>query len=86
MRYLIHLFIALGFISCSPDYKFEDFELRNDVIKSTFMKNKLICQKHSKLLEFRSEGSKGAGEMAIERNKYFLSCMKSAGWVLRTSS
>ena len=86
MRYLIHLFIVLGFISCSSDYKFEDFELRNDVIKNTFMKNKLICQKHSKLLAFRSEGSKGAGEMAIEQDKYFLSCMKRKGWVLRTSS
>ena len=86
MRYFTHLFIVLSFISCSSDYYFEDFELRNDVIKSTFMKNKLICQKHSKLLEFRSEGSKGAGEMAIERNKYFLGCMESTGWVLRASS
>ena len=86
MRYLIHLFIVLGFISCSSDYYFEDFELRKGVIKSTFMKNKLICQKHSKLLTFRSEGSKGAGEMAIEHNKFFLSCMKRKGWVLRTSS
>ena len=86
MRYFIHLFIVLGFISCSSDYYFEDFELRKDVIKSTFMKNKLICQKHSKLLAFRSEGSKRAGEMAIEQNKYFLSCMKRKGWVLKTSS
>ena len=86
MRYLIHLFIVLGLISCSSDYKFEDFKLRNDVIKSTFMENKLICQKHSKLLEFSSEGSKRAGEIAIEQNKYFLSCMKRKGWIIRTSS
>ena len=86
MRFLTSIFISLYFIGCTPEYNLEDFKSRNDINKTTFMKNKVGCQKHSNLLASKSEGSKRAGEIAIDQNRYFLSCMKRKGWTLKTSS
>lgn len=86
MKYFIYIFIPLYFFGCASDYNLEDFKLRKDVNKTTFRENKANCQKHSNLLASKSEGSKRAGEIAIDQKNYFLGCMERKGWVLRVSS
>ena len=57
----------------------------NESERVTFENNKLDCWEHSNLLAAKAEGSKRAGEILMDKRRYFLSCMKRKGWVLKVS-
>ena len=52
----------------------------------TFENNKLDCWEHSNLLAAKAEGSKRAGEILIDKRRYFLGCMKRKGGVSKVSN
>lgn len=44
------------------------------------------CEKLGHLQANKSEGSKRAGEILIDKKRYFLSCMNRKGWVQKISN
>ena len=86
MNYFICMFVTLYFFGCKSNNNLEDFKERKDSNRITFENNKLDCQGHSNLLASKAEGSKRAGEILIDKQRYFLSCMKRKGWIPKVSS
>ena len=85
MNFFIWMLVALCFAGCTSYNNIGDFEERKDSNLITFENNKLDCHEHSNLLAAKAEGSKRAGEILIDKRRYFLSCMKRKGWVSRVS-
>ena len=85
MNYFIWMLVALYFLGCTSYNNLEDFKERKDSNRATFYNNKLDCQEHSNLLAAKGEGSKRAGEILIDKRRYFLSCMKRKGWISKVS-
>ena len=81
MNFFIWMLLALCFSGCTSYNNIGDFEERKDSNLITFENNKLDCHEHSNLLAAKAEGSKRAGEILIDKRRYFLSCMKRKGWV-----
>jgi len=77
--------VALCFTGCTSYNNIESFEERKDSNLTTFENNKLDCQEHSNLLAAKAEGSKRAGEILIDKRRYFLSCMQRKGWISKVS-
>ncbi len=44
------------------------------------------CEKLGHLEAPRAEGSKRAGEILIDKKRYFLSCMERKGWASKVSN
>ena len=86
MKISIWMLVALCFVGCTSYNNLEDFKVRKDSNRITFQNNKLDCQEHSNLLAARAEGSKRAGEILIDKRRYFLGCMKRKGWVSKVSN
>ncbi len=85
MNCFIWILVAVGFAGCSSYNNLEDFKERKDSNQVTFESNKLDCQEHSNLLAAKAEGSKRAGEILIDKRRYFLGCMKRKGWISKVS-
>lgn len=85
MNYYICILITLYFLGCTSSNNLEDFQVRKDSNPVAFEDNKLNCKEHSKSLASKAEGSKRAGEILMDKRRYFLSCMKRKGWVLKVS-
>ena len=75
----------LLFFSCSSYNQYENFEERKDVTELLFQDHMKQCDKLGQLQASRSEGSKRAGEILIDKKRYFLSCMNRKGWVSKVS-
>jgi hypothetical protein len=73
----------LLFFSCSSYTNYEDFKVRDDSTKVIFQNNAEECDKLGHLQASRSEGSKRAGEILIDKKRYFMSCMNRKGWILK---
>ena len=86
MNYFIWVLVVLWFLGCTSHNNLEDFKERKDSNGIIFENNKLACQEHSNLLAAKAEGSKRAGEILIDRQRYFLSCMKRKGWIPKVPS
>ena len=86
MNHFIYMLVALYFLGCTSYNNLEDFKERKDLNRNTFYNNKLDCQEHSNLLAAKAEGSKRAGEILIDKRRYFLGCMKRKGWVSKVSN
>ena len=85
----ITLFILahiLLFFSCSSYTNYEDFKERTGSTKVVFQDNVQQCEKLGYLQASRSEGSKRAGEILIDKRHYFMSCMKRKGWISRATN
>ncbi|MEC7786405.1 MAG: hypothetical protein VX579_05595 [Nitrospinota bacterium] len=85
MKIFSGMLIVLCFVSCTSYNNIEDFKERKDSNRITFENNKLDCQEHSNLLAAKAEGSKRAGEILIDKRRYFLGCMKRKGWISKVS-
>ncbi|MEC9423191.1 MAG: hypothetical protein VYC01_02470 [Nitrospinota bacterium] len=85
MKIFSGMLIVLCFVSCTSYNNIEDFKERKDSNRITFENNKLDCQEHSNLLAAKAEGSKRAGEILIDKRRYFLGCMKRKGWTSKVS-
>ena len=85
MKIFSEMLIVLCFVSCTSYNSIEDFKERKDSNRITFENNKLDCQEHSNLLAAKAEGSKRAGEILIDKRRYFLGCMKRKGWISKVS-
>lgn len=86
MKYFVSILVSLCFFGCTSYNDIEDFKERKNSNRVVFEKNKLDCQEHSKLLASKAEGSKRAGEIMIDKRRYFLTCMKRKGWVSKISN
>ena len=64
---------------------YENFEERKDVTELLFQDHMKQCDKLGRLQASRSEGSKRAGEILIDKKRYCLSCMNRKGWVSKVS-
>jgi hypothetical protein len=85
----ITLFILahiLLFFSCSSYTNYEDFNERTDSTKMVFQDNAQECEKLGHLEASRSEGSKRAGEISIDKKRYFVSCMNRKGWISKVTN
>ena len=71
----------LLFFSCSSYNQYENFKERKDVTELLFQDDMKQCDKLGHLQASRSEGSKRAGEILIDKKRYFMSCMNRKGWV-----
>jgi len=85
MKIFSGMLIVLCFVSCTSYNNIENFKERKDSNRITFENNKLDCQEHSNLLATKAEGSKRAGEILIDKRRYFLGCMKRKGWISKVS-
>lgn len=85
MNCFVWMLVALCFVGCTSYNNIEDFKERKDSNLITFENNKLDCHEHSNLLAAKAEGSKRAGEILIDKRRYFLSCMKRNGWISKVS-
>ena len=85
MNCFVWMLLTLFFVGCTSYNNLEDFKERKDSNLITFEKNKLDCHEHSNLLAAKAEGSKRAGEILIDKRRYFLSCMKRKGWISKVS-
>ncbi|MEC8957278.1 MAG: hypothetical protein VX495_02680 [Nitrospinota bacterium] len=85
MKIFSGMLIVLCFVSCTSYNNIEDFKERKDSNRITFENNKLDCHEHSNLLAVKAEGSKRAGEILIDKRRYFLGCMKRKGWISKVS-
>jgi hypothetical protein len=72
--------------SCSSYTNYEDFKERTDSTKVVFQDNVQECEKLGYLQASRSEGSKRAGEILIDKRKYFMSCMDRKGWISKATN
>jgi len=86
MKDFVLILVSLYFFGCTSYNNIENFKERKDANRVVFEKNKLDCQEHSELLASKAEGSKRAGEIMIDKRRYFLSCMKRKGWISKVSS
>jgi len=86
MKYFVSIFVSLYFLGCNSYNEIEDFNERKDSNRVVFEKNKLDCQEHSELLASKAEGSKRAGEIMIDKKRYFISCMMRKGWISKVSN
>ena len=86
MKIIIYFFSFLVISSCTPYTKYEDFKERKGSTKIVFQDNAEECEKLGHLQASRSEGSKRAGEIMIDKKRYFMSCMNRKGWILNVSN
>ena len=84
MKIIIYFFLVIS--SCTSYTKYEDFKERKDSTKIVFQDNAEECQKFGHLQSSRSEGSKRAGEIMINKKRYFISCMNRKGWISQVSN
>ena len=84
MKIIIYFFLVIS--SCTSYTKYEDFKERNDSTKIVFQDNAEECEKLGHLQASRSEGSKRAGEIMIDKKRYFMSCMNRKGWISNVSN
>jgi hypothetical protein len=84
---LFFFFLAhiLLFFSCSSYNQYENFQERKDVTELLFQDDMNECDKLVHLQTSRSEGSKRAGEILIDKKRYFMSCMDRKGWIAKVS-
>ena len=83
---IIYFFSFLVISSCTYYTKYEDFKERNDSTKIVFQDNAEECEKLGHLQSSRSEGSKRAGEIMIDKKRYFMTCMDRKGWISNISN
>ena len=86
MKIIIYFFSFLVISSCTSYIKYEDFKERKDSTKIVFQDNAEECEKLGHLQASRSEGSKRAGEIMIDKKRYFMSCMNRKGWISNVSN
>ncbi len=86
MRLIIGLFIILILSNCTSYSNYEDFDERKNIGKVVFKENTQECEKLGRLQASRAEGSKRAGEIAIDKKRYFLNCMNRKGWISKVSN
>ena len=86
MKIIIYFFSFLVISSCTSYTKYEDFKERKDSTKIVFQDNAEECEKLGHLQASRSEGSKRAGEIMIDKKRYFMSCMNRKGWISQVSN
>ena len=86
MKIIIYFFSFLVISSCTSYTKYENFKKRKDSTKIVFQDNVEECQKFGHLQSSRSEGSKRAGEIMINKKRYFISCMNRKGWISQVSN
>jgi|TARA_B100000959_G_C14971943_1_gene620061 hypothetical protein len=82
---LFILTYTLFFLSCSSYTNYEDFKKRPDSSETSFNNNLEECEKLGHLQASRPEGSKRAGEILIDKKRYFLGCMDRKGWIPKSS-
>jgi len=85
MKINIWIFLISILSSCTSYNKHEDFIDRKDASKVVFQNNMQECEKLCHLQASRSEGSKRAGEILIDKKRYFISCMNRKGWFQKAS-
>ena len=86
MKIIIFIFIILIFSNCTSYSNYEDFKVRNDSTMIIFQDNAEQCEKLGSVQASRSEGSKRAGEILIDKKRYFMSCMNRKGWISNVSN
>jgi len=86
MKIIIWVLIAFFLTSCTSYKNYEDFQERKDVTKITFQDNMKKCKKLGHLQTARSERSRRAGEVLIDKKRYFMSCMNRKGWIAKASN
>ena len=86
MKIITYFFSFLVISSCTSYTKYEDFKERKGSTKIVFQDNADECEKLGHLQVSRSEGSKRAGEIMIDKKRYFMSCMNRKGWILNVSN
>ena len=88
MKTAICFFISIIFSlsGCTSYNQYENFKERNDSNKLVFQDNAQECEKLGHLQASRSEGSKRAGEILIDKKRYFISCMSRKGWSGKVSN
>jgi len=84
MKIIIYFFLVIS--SCTSYTKYEDFRERKDSTKIVFQDNAEECEKLGHLQASRSEGSKRAGEIMLDKKRYFMSCMNRKGWISNVSN
>lgn len=82
----INIWIFLILSSCTSYNSYEDFKEREGVTKVTFQGNMEECGKLGHLQATRSEGSKRAGEILIDKKRYFMNYMNRKGWIAKVSN
>ena len=81
---LLYLILAILILtSCDSPIIYKNYRERDGVDRIKFQKDKGECLKEGNLQATRSEGSKRAGEILIDKGRYSMNCMKRKGWVLR---
>jgi len=63
--------------------KYKSYEDQGKKGKEVFLNDFRYCQDFSREKIKRSEGSKGAGELMLEKKFIFFSCMKRNYWILK---
>ena len=86
MKIITYFFSFLVISSCTSYTKYENFKERKDSTKIVFQDNAEECQKFGHLQSSRAEGSKRAGEIMINKKRYFISCMNRKGWISQVSN
>lgn len=86
MKINIWIFLILILSSCTSYNSYEDFKEREGFTKVTFQDNMEECEKLGHLQATRSEGSKRAGEILIDKKRYFMNCMNRKGWIAKVSN
>ena len=76
---LLTLFLS----NCDTSTNFEDFKNSSNISKIKFKEDFKECQKEGQLQGMRSEGSKRAGEIILDKKYYSMNCMKRKGWNLK---
>ena len=85
MKIIIQIFIIFIFCGCTSYLNYENFKERKGVARVVFQGNMEGCEKFRNLQATRSEGSKRAGEILIDKKRYFMSCMNRKGWFSKVS-
>ena len=86
MKLIIINLVCLFFSNCTSYSNYEDFKVRNDSTMIIFEDNAEQCEKLGSVQASRSEGSKRAGEILIDKKRYFMSCMNRKGWTPKISN
>ena len=86
MKFIIFIFVFLFLSNCTSYSNYEDFKERNDSTMIIFQDNAEQCEKLGSVQASRSEGSKRAGEILIDKKRYFMSCMNRKGWTPKVSN